>query len=750
MQAMLRFLRVVRYRKGVMIVALAASVLLGGLYYATTPRVYESKASLLVMQTGVGTGMWSPEMTVGRAAQDLMATYMNVLSSDAVVEEAVKLLPPEDRVDLAGAPPANWVGIVQKNLSVNTVRRGNILKIAYRSKEPHAAAAVVDSIVSAYLKFMDKLHKSTAHEILAILTKENAEIEEQLRAKQAELISLRSRAGDGVICDGDNGINVVVRRAISLNESLIAAHEKRLEAQSRLGAIRAAIHNGEDLQQHALAMIDSVGREVILQRLGLSSADTNTISRVNQQLLEDRAELRSKLQIYGAAHRQVQEIQERIQELEQFLRNRHHLENTQLREIDNQELAAMLLQMASQQLEQAVAHEKSVFASYEQEKNMAIGLDHTMAQLEILKLDLNRLRQTQDVVLQRIKDVDLGQDNGSLRTRVLSRPEVPLGPVWPRINVMALLSLAAGLGGGLVIVYLQDLLDDHFRSPEELQTQLGVPVLAMVGRLEPVADHGIDAVHVHVRPNAVEVEAFRTLRTALALAGGGTQRLVVSSSEPSDGKTTVGVNLATVYAQSGKRTLLIDADMRRPGLTPLLDLRGQHGLSTVLREPVPVAETAQTNLYVSVAKNLDVLPSGPRPGNPTELLAGDRFSELLCWAETRYDQIIIDSPPALVSDTAIIGRLVDGVLLVVQPEKNRRRLVIRATESFQNLGINVLGVVINRLTSEKGEDYYGYGYGYGYSSGYGSGYGHEEDASDGAGDFEEPVHPSTTAIRRVA
>ncbi len=228
----------------------------------------------------------------------------------------------------------------------------------------------------------------------------------------------------------------------------------------------------------------------------------------------------------------------------------------------------------------------------------------------------------------------------------------------------------------------------------------------------------------------------------MALTDGGIRRLVLSSSEPGDGKTTVSANLGMVFAQSGKRTLLIDADMRRPGLSALLDLRGQRGLSSVLRDSAALDESLQANLHVAVVPNLDVLASGPRPRNPAELLTGDRFSELVSWADENYDQILIDSPPAIVSDAAIIGRLTDGVVLVVRPEKNRRRTVLRAAEGLAALGTRVLGVVVNRLVDENREDYtgYGYGYGYGYSYRYGA-EGHDGEsastASEGEDDFAD-------------
>ena len=168
------------------------------------------------------------------------------------------------------------------------------------------------------------------------------------------------------------------------------------------------------------------------------------------------------------------------------------------------------------------------------------------------------------------------------------------------------------------------------------------------------------------------------------------------------------------FAQSGKRTLVIDADMRRPGLTRKLNLKGPRGLSTILQSEEPIGISAASNLLATELNSLDVIPAGPRPGSPAELLHGGRFAELIAWAESAYDQILIDAPPTLaVSDPAIIGTMVDGVLLVVRPGTNRRRMVLRAAESITAIDADLLGVVINNVDSDTGSDYDGYGYEYG-------------------------------------
>ncbi|HID74419.1 MAG TPA: polysaccharide biosynthesis tyrosine autokinase, partial [Planctomycetaceae bacterium] len=555
-----------------------------------------------------------------------------------------------------------------------------------------------------------------------------------------------------VIRDAQDGLSVVVKRALELNSALTEAIEDRLEAEAQYRAVDQAVRNGEDLQQYVFSIMDSVGRQVLLQRLGLDPGDTYTVSRMNEQLLQNTARLKTLLQRYGPAHHEVQEAQERIRIAEEYLRNRHRNQLAQLRQISDRELRPVLIQMARQRLEQARQHEQAVRRQYEVEMQRAIALDRDNTELTNLELDLDRLRRYYDAVLQRIKDVDLGEQNGMVRTAVLTQPEVPTAPVSPRLVVVAFLAVTLGLAVGLAVVYVQDLLDDRFRSPEELQLQLGVSLLALLQEFEPLAERGIGALHAHVRPDAVETEAFRTLRTALSLARGQVRSLVISSSEPGDGKTTVSANLAAVYAQAGKRTLLVDADMRRPGLTPLLDLKGPKGLSGVLRHEAPVPDVVSEHIRPDVLPNLDVLPAGPRPTNPAELLATDRFHELLAWAETVYDQVIIDSPPAMVADAAIIGRLVDGLVLVMQPEKNPRRMVTRIVESLSSLEIKILGVVVNRLSGKNSESYYGYGYGYGYSYRYGHryGYGQDEEATEAAAGTERLKKPVRRSAREAA
>ena len=609
LENILRFFRVVRFRKDIMIVALLISFLLAGLYYVTADRVYESKASLLVLHTGAE--QWSNYVSNGNAPQDLMSTYQRIVGSEVVLAEAIKKLKPESRSEFTDVPKSKWAKVLKSHLDVVELKGTNVLEVTYSSQEPKVAADVVNCVLSSYLKFMDNLHKGTARELLDILTNEKATLEGQLHEKESELLTVRRQAGDLVICEKSNGLNVVAKRVMRLNELLIAAHEKRLEAQSRAASVKAILQSDGKSQSCAMAMLDSAGREVLLQQLQGISNDSFTISRTNQQLLENRAKLQAALRSYGPAHHKVREIQEKINVAEQYLRDCSLAENALLNESDGEKLVKLLNRICDQQLQQAVDHETRIIASYEEEKARAIELDRSTAELEMLQLDVNRLRGFYDVVLDRIKDIDLSRESGSLRTSVLSRPEVPTSPVSPRLAVAAFCALLFGFSAGLGMIYIRFLFDDHFHSLEEIRAQLGVPVLASVQRMELDAETGIEAVNVHARPSSVESEAFRTLRTTLTFCNKGANRIVVSSSEPGDGKTTVASNLAAVYAQSGKRTLVIDADMRKPGLTTLFDMRTRPGLSTCLAADGPVADTVGLYLQKSVADQ-----SGPDTFGP--------------------------------------------------------------------------------------------------------------------------------------
>ena len=730
---LMQFAVAVRHRKGVVIAAVFVTGVLGVLYYVTATRYYGSTATLLVLQSGSETNTAAMEQQ-GGVGQGLMPTFEKLISQSEVIEDAIEQLRtrPANMVDLADVPREKWVATLQRKLSAKTIYATNFIEIEYLSKDPEAAVAVVRAVVASYLNVLDRIHHLTATEIIQQYQSQIDQSEFEIRQRQEELNRLRIEVGDIVGVGPDSTVlHPVVQRALTLKEELSNAGTELSNLRADATCIDLAIRNGEDLEFYFAAIDDSLGREM-LQRTLLIDEQGGVLRR---EMVQNEARWLTQREYLGPEHPRIRKLTDAIDTTKALLR-------AEPDERDLARQAAQLRTMIAQKLDTAKERERQLQFDCERAQENAANLTGPLNYIENLEREMNWLYDQQELLANRMATIDLSQEGPSIRAQLVDSPVRASSPASPNIRRVALMALIAGLGIGLAGVYVLDTLDDRFRSVEEMQAHLGVPVMAIVRKLPSTDVTGPEAVQIHAHPDSPESEAFRTLRTTLSLTDLESREIVVSSTEPGDGKTTVLVNLAAAYAQSGKKTLLIDADLRRPGLTAMLGLRGTEGVSSVIRSAGDVAQLAAALVRPSGIEGLDVLSSGPRPTNPAELLASTRFSELLGWAEGAYDQILIDSPPALAtSDAALIGRLVDGVLLVVQPAKNRRRLVIRAAESFTQLKIPLFGIAVNRIGNDGNNGYYEYGADYD---------GDYEDEYDYAEDDYPDDCDRSPEVRRVA
>lgn len=705
LHALLRFGEAVKRRWGVIASTLLLAASAGVIFYVKTDRLYEARAELLVM--GPPRAEIAGMAASDRSLTEQMPTHQKVIASDVVIEGALSRLTEEDLAELRGTPEAEWVQAVRDRMQVSTARKADILELSVLSENPQTAVRLVDALLASYLDFMSKTQKGGAGELLQSSYKERSQLAETIQQKEQALLEAQHEAGEVVVRNGEQGPNVVAARALQLNDALVKAHQTRLAAQALAAAIEADVREGRDLQQHALSLLEQNGRELLAQQLGLNQNDAE-VQRVNAQIVEDYAKLRSYEQYYGPNHPQIQTIIARIQSAEQYLNERRRQTAMALRQTQQGDLANVLLSVARQRVQQALEHENSLRTSFESEQKRAVDLSARLSRMEVLQAELTRLRGSFDVVLDRIRKLDVEQDRANVRMAVVGEPQTPTSPVWPSPSLVALISVVSGVGLGLILVYVLDMADDRYRTAEEVSQHLNLPVLGVLGRVQ-ASDAGPATWEVHARPGSVESESFRTLHTAIALRTESSRLLVVSSSLPGDGKTTIVSNLAVASAQAGRRTLLIDADMRRPGLTTAAALRGKPGLSQLLRDARPIEESAPRVLQREAVENLDVIPAGARPANPIELLSGQRFSELLAWAEGEYEQVLIDCPPALgISDALLAARVADGLLLVVRPEKDHRGVVARTAQHVQSLGVKILGVAVNDANPQHKTAYYGY------------------------------------------
>jgi succinoglycan biosynthesis transport protein ExoP len=744
----MRFLRVMRFRMSYVVTTVLVVALLGVLYYATATRIYQAKAAVLVSQSG--SDVWNASMTGDDMRDSFIPTYEKLFSSPTVMDAAVKRLtslPPESRIDFNHLPRDKWAEAILANFSASNSRRTSIIELTYQSKSPQAAEAVLQAILDSYLDFMERTYRDVSVEIATLLDVKIKENDKQFEDAQKQLLDIKRQSGI-VIRDKDNFVHPLVQRVVELNQAKLQVQKERIDLEATRESIRDAVAHQRDLRQYLLQVEPNVGRELLMNGFGLNPHFAEVIGNVERKVMDDNGKLEAQSKYYGPTHPAILELHKNIEEGERYLQDYRANVNKRLNGIRDEELGPMLVSMIEEKLSKTKAHEIQLDHEYELASTNAVQLNNRLVELQIAEDRVERLRSFQLTLQNRLENIDLNSKRPDVRVKVVGEPMAPRKPVSPKLKIIAMICLVAGLGLGGGSVYILDLLDDRFRSPEELKDQLGVPLLALVRNLEVEAKTGADAIHSHINPRSVQSEAFRTLRTTLAFADQDLRRLAVTSAEPNDGKTTVLSNLAVSYTQTGKRVLIIDADMRKPGLSKLFAMRGTAGMSEVLRTDDDIDAMCRERIQPSGVPNLDILPCGAKPSNPAELLTSARFADLVAWAETQYDQLLIDCPPVMAAaDAAIVGRTVDGMLLVVQPAKNHRRLVIRAAESLLTLQVNLLGVVANRVGDESDtQGYYGYGsYGYGYGYGYGeSGYGQEEEEeTNSSSEAEKTETPAT-------
>ena len=301
---------------------------------------------------------------------------------------------------------------------------------------------------------------------------------------------------------------------------------------------------------------------------------------------------------------------------------------------------------------------------------------------------------------------------------IFEEARVPTEPVRPRklmnTALAAVLGAMVSVGAAFVIEYL----DDTLKTPDDVNRTLGLPTLSAIGRLE----EGQNELIMTADPLSPVSEAFRVLRTNIRYSSVDRplQVLLVTSPGPEEGKSTVAANLATALAQAGLRTVLLDADMRRPRLHRLFGLHPREGLAGAL-----LAGSTDGRLQPTEVEGLSILPAGEKPPNPVELLGSQRMRELREELRKSFDAVVLDSPPVLIgADAAVLGQIADGVLLVVNAGETRREMARQAVESLRQVGANVIGVVLNRVPTRRGGYYYYYPH-YHYYQGY---YGEEEKA----------------------
>ncbi len=608
-----------------------------------------------------------------------------------------------DRSIESGMNPEAYQRLVDRfdsSLKVSRVGSSRLVKISYESSDPRLAARVVNAVVFNYLQ----LHQKATEKFTKMLADQVNDARTELE-KSEQNMTQYARSNGLLYLDNNNGTsqNVVSERLRQIQEQLTTAQAERYQKQSVYNLV----------QKGNYGSLPGVFQDKLLQTLTEKVADLKT----------QYAQLAST---FNDSYPKVKQVKSQLEAAEQTLAR------------ERQRAAASITDdyLAS------VRRETLLAQAFQNQKYAANQVAEKSTQYNILKQNADSNNQLYESILQKVKEASLVARIKANNVNVIDRAVPEFLPIKPKIVFNLALGLILGLGLGIGIAFLQAHFDTTLKTVEEIDRFLGLPALAMIPAVESLSELVVDGNHGNnghglMLPDVIDtsqmtrseapwyridkqvhqkysplVEAFRTLGSSVMLEAVGRKKvlrsIVVTSSQPGEGKTTVSVNLAIALAQQGSRVILVDADLRRPSVHRALGFRNVRGLSGYLSGLNDWASCVLPGL----SPGLDTLPAGRSAMNPIALLASTRMRILISQLLEEYDYLIIDSPALMpnLMDARVLAGLADGSLMVVRSGMAPRDYVIRA----RKLLTNVVGVVLNSMDVRAMEDYYGYdSYGYG-------------------------------------
>lgn len=650
--------------------------------------------------------------------EDYIVTQSKILQSETLAMQTVKIMGLDRLPEFGGRPgkPAKAdpppgsdaslmrppaLGAFLGGLSVKRVPNSRLLDVTFETTDPVLAARVVNAHLNNFIEQNFRSRFEAATQASNWMAGQLNEM--KIKVENAEDARLEYER-ENQIWTIDEKSDISTQKLGELEKQLTDAQAERINKE----AVYQLAQSGN---YDAIAAVrdSAVIQDILKQQTTLSAQYTDAVSQ------------------YGPKFPKVMRIQAQLKDLDQLItREKLNIGNQVEADYRGARQRELLLKEALDEQKTEVNHTAEKLVQY-----------------NILKREADTNKQLYDGMLQKLKEAGITAGLKSSNIRIVDPALIPSGPSRPNKTRNILLSAIVGFLGGIGLALLREYLDNTVKTPDDIETLAHLPSLAVVpalsnssgkrrGRFSKLlktavvtSKEGRAELISHNMPQSQMSEAFRALRTSLLLsqADHPPQVILMTSALPREGKTTAAVNLAVTLAQLGDKTLLVDADLRKPGINRALSLvDGKHaGLSSYL---AGVSSLDLITVPHPAITNLDAIPTGPIPPNPADLLSSRRLTELIAELRTRYKFVVIDSPPIMAAtDAVILSVLVDGVLMVVRSGETPKEAFTRTRDLLVGVKCHMLGVVLNAVDASSPDYYYSYRY-YPYSYG---GYGREED-----------------------
>jgi polysaccharide biosynthesis transport protein len=646
--------------------------------------------------------------------ESYMETQSKVLQSETLALETIKSTGIASDPEFGGTPggtvtvpsiepdepvarPA-FLGRFMSSLNVKRVPNSRLLDITFDSTDPKLAARVLNAHLQDFIDYNFRSRYEATTQASKWLQQQLDDY--KIQVEKSEAARLAYERGNH-IWELDEKQDITTQKLGDLNKELTDAQGDRMKKEA-------------DYRLASTGDVDAVP----------AVRDNTLVQDLTRKQTDLHQQYNDALSQYGPNFPKVVRLQEQVKTLDQFVVN-------QKKDVVNR---------LEQEYRTAVQREQMITEALDRQKTAANDMGEKMVQYNILKRDADANKQLYDGLLEKLKEAGISAGLRSSDVRVVDPAMVPAAPARPVPSRNILLAIFVGLLGGIGLAFVREYMDNTVKTPDDVETLSRLPSLAVVpafvpldgkrgciSRLLKADSNGHQGLRVELAsfsmPQSQMSEAFRSLRTSLLLsqAGRPPQVILVTSALPREGKTTAAVNLAVTLAQLGDNTLLLDGDLRKPGVSRAMEMADSKyaGLSSHL---AGVASLAEVTVPHPVIENLSVLPTGPVPPNPADLLSSERLKQALSELRQYYKFIVVDSPPIMAAtDAVILSVLADGVLIVVRSGETPKDAFTRMRDLLGGVNSRMLGVLLNAVDSSAPDYYYSYRY-YPYSY---SGYSHD-------------------------
>ncbi len=582
----------------------------------------------------------------------------------------------DPEIRLAGAV-SGFLG----GLSVSNIKDTRLLEVTYISADARMAAHSVNTLFDKFIEFNLEMKAESSKQATEFLTNQIEELRRGLAQKEQELQEYGKRKELYFIRGEDS---TVVQKLSDLNGAYTGAQIERINKESIYRELK-----GKPFDNYPDVRVNSL------------------IQGLKQEFSSRESEIKKKSQIYQDSYPEMQRLRSQQEGLQKRI------------ESETADIARKSLNQAEAEYQAALKKENSLSELLNQQKGSVVSSNANAIYYNSLKIEVQNMTSLLDFLTRREKESMLSSRLEGLQTsniKIVDRAEIPQVPFSPNKQRTLLLALMLGIGGGIFLIFALNYLDNSVKSPEEVEKLLRLPALGFVPAVGSKASHSyyqhyysdrkkqqteekIKSVElVNLKdPESTFAEHYRNIRTSLLLStpGQSPRVFVVTSSLPQEGKTATAINLAVAFTQLGKKVLVLDCDLRRPRLHKIFRIKNTVGITSFLVGRSRIEDVIQR--YAG-EPNLHIIPSGPIPPNPVELVISKGMKEMMAGLRQHYDFIFIDSPPLMgIQDAILLGEYADGLLLVAHGGKTPRKVIEKAKAEIEKYNVKLFGLILNNV-----------------------------------------------------